>query len=178
VATLYATVADLVSSLSGTDSGTGTPVQLSTAQLTLALQRASSTVSVYAGNTYDGSSPAAVPPDIFHDLTLDLAGFWAWKTYLKGKEVPSAHPAYIAFQNAMTMLEAARKGELRLDPAVAGGIGSEIGAVYNRIPPVFTGDDSNVRINPYTGTLESDVPFNQWSPGGQGLVDAGPVYQG
>ena len=49
------------------------------------------------GNVYDSSVPQAVPPAILHDLTLDLAPFWAAKTYLKGKAIPADHPAYIAY---------------------------------------------------------------------------------
>jgi hypothetical protein len=174
---LYASVADLTLSLQGTDQGTGTPAELGAPQLTLALQAASNRVSVYFGTIMDSSNPQADPPDIFHDLTIDLAIFFAWRTYLKGKAMPNDHPAYLAYQNAMNMLEAARKGELRLDPAAAGGVNQEIGLVINRIPPVFTGDDSNTRTSPYTGTLEADSPF--WTPGSDGsTVSGGSVYQG
>lgn len=174
---LYANLTDLKSVLSGTDSGVGSPVQLTDAQLTMALTAASTRISVYAGSIFDSSNPQAVPPEIFHDLALDLASFWAWKTYLKGKEVPATHPAYIAYRNAMDILNAARKGELRLDVAPAGGIVTEIGAIFNRIPPIFTGNDSNTRIDEQTGALEADVPFNQWAPSGSELL-GGPVYQG
>jgi hypothetical protein len=174
---LYATVADLTLALQGTDQGTGTPAELSAPQLTLALQTASNRVSVYFGTVMDSSNPQAIPPDIFHDLTLDLGIFFAWRTYLKGKAMPNDHPAYLAYQNAMTMLEAARKGELRLDPANAGGVNQEVGLVINRIPPVFTGDDSNTRISPYTGHLESDSPF--WTPRSDGgPLTGGDVSQG
>lgn len=177
--TLYASVADLRNVMSGTDSGSGTAAQLTDAQLELALYSASNRVSVYAGNVYDSSTPEATPPAILHDLTLDLARFWAWVTYLKGKAVPSDHPAYIAYQNAMTMLNAVRAGTILLDPAPAPGIGDEVGVVINRIPAVFTGRDSNTRLDPMTGTLEADSPF--WTPRTGGLVDGGgggPLYQG
>lgn len=177
---LYASVDDLRLSVSGTDSGSGTPAQLNDAQLTLALHRASNTVSVYAGNLYDSSAPQAAPPPILHDLALDLAAFWAWKTYLKGKAVPTDHPAYIAYSNAVQMLNDVRDGKIVLDVGVAPGVGDEVGVVINRIPPVFTGADSNVRINPVTGTLEADSPY--WTPRTGGLTGGGlfdsPVYQG
>jgi phage gp36-like protein len=166
VTILYATIADLREVLSGTDSGIGTPAQLSDLQLTQALTSASSRISVYAGSVYDSSSPQAVPPDIFHDLCLDLAAFWAWKNYLKGKVIPSTHPAFIAYQNAQKMLDAVRAGEIRLDPAVVGaGTGAEMAHVINRIPPIFKGDDSNTRVG-QDGFLESDTPVNMWSPRG------------
>lgn len=173
---LYATVADLQLSLSGTDSGVGTPAELSEEQLTLALQSASNRVSVYFGTIMDGSNPQAQPPDIFHDLTLDLAIFFAWRTYLKGKVMPANHPAYLAYQNALQMFQDARNGKIRLDPADAGGVNQEVGVVINRILPVFTGDDSNTRRDPLTGTLEPDSPF--WTPASDGSMAGGNVYQG
>jgi hypothetical protein len=175
--TLYATVDDLRNVMSGTDSGTGTAAQLTTEQLTLALYAASNRVSVYAGNSYDSSSAAASPPAILHDLTLDLARFWATVTYQKSKSIEPTSPAYIAYKDAMSILSDVRAGKILLDPAPAPGIGSEVGTIINRVPPVFTGRDSNVRIDPTTGILEADSPF--WTPRTGGLVDwGGPIYGG
>ena len=177
--TLYASVADLRNVMAGTDSGTGTADQLTDAQLTLALYAASNRVSVYAGNLYDSSGSDAVPPGILHDLALDLACFWATKTYLKSKSIETTHPVYIAYKDAMGILEDVRDGKILLDPAPAPGIGSETGAIINRIPPVFTGSDSNTRLNPRTGYLEADVPLGSWAPMGQDWLDeGGTVYQG
>lgn len=174
--TLYATVADLRNVLSGTDAGTGTAAALTDAQLELALYSASNRVSVYAGNTYDSSTPQAVPPAILHDLTLDLAAFWADKTYLKHKAVDPKSPIYLAYLNAMQVLNDVRDGKILLDPVPAPGIGSETGIIINRVPAIFTGRDSNTRLDPVTGTLEADSPF--WTPRAGGLADGGPVYQG
>lgn len=176
--TLYASVADLRLVLSGTDSGTGTAAALTDDQLTLALYSASNRVSVYAGNIFDGSTGQAQPPPILHDLTLDLAAFWADKTYLKHKAVDPQSPIYIAYQNAVQVLNDVRDGKILLDPAPAPGIGSETGVIINRIPSVFTGNDSNTRIDPMTGGLEADVPPGQWAPMGDGWRSGGPIYQG
>jgi hypothetical protein len=178
--TLYATVGDLRNVMSGTDSGTGTAAMLTDAQLTLALQSASSRVSVFAGNVYDGSSSAAAPPDIFHDLALDLAAFWAFKTYLKHKEIGPQHPVFIAYKDASQILADVRDGRLRLDPAVAPGIGAETGTVINRIPSIFTGDDSNTKVDEFTGALTSDIPLGQYAPRmtGDWQEWGGAVYQG
>jgi len=175
--TLYASVADLRNVMSGTDSGTGTAAQLTDAQLELALYSASNRVSVFTGNVYDSSTPAADPPAILHDLTLDLAVFWAAKTYMKNKVIEPTSPIFIAYTNAMSMLMDVRDGRILLSVGVAPGVGDQVGTVINRIPPVFTGRDSNVRIDPATGILEADSPF--WTPRTGGLVDSGgPVYQG
>jgi Protein of unknown function (DUF1320) len=174
---LYASVADLKLVLSSTDSGTGTPAQLNDDQLTLALYSSSNRVSVFAGNIFDSSVPQADPPPILHDLTLDLAAFWAWKTYLKGKAMPADHPAYIAYQNAMQVLLDVRDGKIALSVGVAPGVGENVGTVINRIPRVFTGADSNTRVSPETGVLEADSPY--WTPRTGGLFDSGgPTYQG
>jgi len=176
--TLYATVADLRNVLSGTDSGTGTAAALTDAQLTLALYAASNRVSVYAGNIYDSSGPQAEPPGILHDLTLDLAAFWADATYLKHKSVDPTSPIFIKYTNAMQMLKDVRDGRILLDPAVAPGIGSETGTIINRIPPVFTGGDSATRTSPTTGYLQADTPPDQWAPIGDGWNAGGDWYQG
>lgn len=174
--TLYASVADLRAVLSGTDAGTGTAAQLDDQQLTLALHAASNRISVYAGNVYDGSTAAATPPPILHDLALDLAVFWATKTYLKSKEIPTTSPVWVAYQNAEAILQDVRAGKIELAPSPAPGVGPDVGTVINRMPRVFTGYDSNTRLNPMTGTLEADSPF--WTPRTGGLVDSGPTYQG
>ena len=177
--TLYASVADLRNVMAGTDSGTGTADQLTDAQLVLALYAASNRVSVYAGNVYDSSTPEATPPGILHDLALDLAAFWAYKTYLKSKSIEATHPVYIAYKDAMGILADVRAGKVLLDPAVAPGIGSEGGVVINRVPPVFTGNDSNTRVSPVTGILESDTPLGQWTSRGTNWDGgAGAWYEG
>jgi phage gp36-like protein len=174
--TLYASVDDLRQVMTGTDNGTGTAAQLTDQQLQLALYAASNRVSVFAGNVYDSSTPQAQPPAILHDLTLDLARFWATATYLKFKAVETSSPVFIAYTNAMQMLNDVRDGKILLDVAPAPGVGDEVGTVINRIPRVFTGEDSNTRISPVTGGLEADSPF--WTPRTGGLVDSGPWYQG
>jgi phage gp36-like protein len=177
--TLYASLADLRNVMAGTDSGTGTADQLTDEQLTLALYAASNRVSVYSGNVFDSSVPEAVPPAILHDLTLDLACFWAYKTYLKSKEITATHPVYIAYRDAMGILADVRAGKILLDPVAAPGIGSESGLVINRLPPIFTGNDSNTRVSPRTGILEADVPLGQWAPRGMDWADGGgALYQG
>lgn len=163
--------------LDSTDSGQGTPAQLSDAQLTLALYSGSNRVSVYSGELWDSSTPDAVPPPILHDLTLDVAAFYAWKTYLKGRSIPNDHPAFLAYQNATQMLNDVRDGKIRLDPQAGGGVaGQDSSLIINRIPPVFTHEDSNTRIGA-SGVLEADTrPFG---PGRDELWGTGgPVYQG
>lgn len=174
--TLYADVSDLREVLSGTDSGTGTGAALTDAQLTLALTAASSRISVYAGNVFDSSTPEAVPPDIFHDLALDLAAFWAATTYMKNKVISPTHPVWLRYSEAMKVLQDVRDGKIRLDPVPPGGIGLEGGTVINRLPRVFTGSDSNTRRDPATGAIEADAPAGMWTP--NWLGDWGDTYQG
>jgi phage gp36-like protein len=165
VTTLYASLEDLRLTMDGTDSGTGTAAQLTDAQLTLALQAASNRVSVYAGNVFDGSSAQATPPDIFHDLTLDLAAFWATVTYRKSKALAPDDPVRLRYNDAQNILNAVRNGKLRLDVQPPGSVGEEVGVVINNIPNIFNSGDSNTAINPMTGGLEADVPSDMWRPG-------------
>ena len=173
----YATLTDLRNVLSSTDSGIGTPAQLSDAQLDLALNSASNRVSVYSGQVWDSSTPQLTPPDILHDLTLDLASFWAWKTYLKGKVIPNDHPVFLAYQNAQQILNDVRDGKVNLDITPEGGVGDETALIINRIPQIFTGADSNTRVG-MSGVLEDDIPAVQWSPRGSDWLGGGPIYQG
>ena len=165
MSTLYATLDELRLVLDGTDAGSGTAAQLSDEQLTLALRAASNRISVYAGNIYDSSSPQATPPDIFHDLALDLAAFWATTTYMKNKSLAADHPVVQRYKDAQNLLNAVRDGKLRLDVVTPGGVGQETGHVVNPLPPIFTPDDSNVTLNPMTGALQADVPPDMWRPG-------------
>lgn len=165
---LYASVDDLRLWLDGTDSGVGTPSQLSNDQLSLCLYSASNRVSVYTGGTWDGSTPEADPPPILHDITLDLAAFFAWRTYLKGKVMAADHPVFVAYQNAQQILNDVIGSKIYLNVGVAGqGASGDRSHVINRIPPIFTGADSNTRIG-MDGILEDDVPVPEWSPRGTG----------
>jgi phage gp36-like protein len=161
-----------------TDDGQGTAAKLTDQQLTQALTAASTRVSVYFGSIMDSSVPQAVPPDVFQPLTLDLAAFYATRIYLKNKEFPATHPVYLAYKDAMTLLNDVRDGKIRLDPAAAGGINSETGTVINRIPPIFNGNDSNTRIDQFTGYLTSDTPYGMWTPRGDDSLSGGAIYQG
>lgn len=175
---LYATLADLREVLSGTDSGVGTPAQLSDDQLNLALYSASNRVSVYTGTIWDSSSPQWTPPPILHDLTLDIAASLAWRTYLKGKSIANDHPAFLAYQNATQMLNDVRDGKLDLAVQPAGAVGEDNALIINRIPPIFTGEDSNTHLS-QGGILEPDVPLGQWAPRGTDWWGSGgAVYQG
>lgn len=173
---LYATVADLRLVLDSTDSGQGTPAQLSDQQLTLALYNASNRVSVYSGTVWDSSAPQWAPPPFLHDITLDLAAFFAWKIYLKGRSIATDHPAFIAYQSAQDMLNAVRDGKIRLDPAPGGALGpADSTLIINRIPNIFTGEDSNTYVD-QSGTLQADTPPNVGARRGQWDGWGGPVY--
>lgn len=175
-AVLYADVADLRLTLGGTDSGTGTAAALSDDQLTLAIKRASNTVSVYAGGIYDSSTPGAVPPDIFNDLTLDIAAWISTLYYRKGKALAPTDPVQLRYASAMQMLEDARDGKIVLTVGVTGSDSG--GRVINRIPNIFSPLDSNTRYNPVTGYLEADTPLPGWAPSWLGLAGDIEAAQG
>jgi hypothetical protein len=162
--TLYATTGDLRLVLDGTDAGTGTAAQLSDAQLTLALTAASTRVSTYTGNVWDSSTPQAVPPDLIHDLTLDLAAWWATRFYSKHKDMSPNHPVVLGYTEALKVLDDIRAGRIRPDVQAPGGVGQETGHVVNPLPGIFTHADSNTYWDPGSGTIEADTPPDQWNP--------------
>jgi hypothetical protein len=162
---LYADLEDLRTVLSSTD-GSGTAAQLSDAQLTLALTAASTRVSTYSGTVWDSSTPAAVPPDIMHDLTLDLAAWWAATYYAKNKELGPQHPIVLRYNEAKAVLNDMRDGKIRPDTLAPGNPGAETGHVNNPLPCIFTGADSNTYWDPSSGTIEADTPPDQYNPGG------------
>lgn len=161
---LYASVSDLRLVLDGTDAGTGTAAQLSDAQLTLALTAASTRVSTYTGNVWDSSTPQAVPPDLLHDLTLDLAAWWATRYYSKHKDMDASHPVMLGYTEAVKVLEDIRDGKIRPDVQAPGSVGQETGHVNNPLPSIFTFQDSNTYWDPGSGTIEADTPPDQWNP--------------
>lgn len=177
--TLYANATDLKQVLASTDS-TGTAAQLTDSQLTLALTAASNRISVFAGAVYDSSTPASVPPDIFHDLCLDIAAFWATTTYMKHKIIGPTHPIWLRYTEAQKLLDDVRDGKLRLDIYAAGETGAETAArIINRIPKIFTPANSNTRYDPVTGYVEPDTPYDMYSyRSWWGDLGGGPVYQG
>lgn len=155
---LYADVSDLRLVLDSTDAGSGTAAQLSDAQLTLAIEAASTRVSTYTGTVWDSSTPAAVPPDLLKDLTLDLAAWWAWTYYSKAKDIGPNHPVVLRYNEAKAVLNDIRSGKIRPDVQPPGGVGAETGHVNNPLPNIFTGDDSNTFWDPGSGTIEADTP--------------------
>jgi hypothetical protein len=160
---LYATPSDLRLVLSSTDAGAGTAAQLNDAQLTLAIEAASTRISTYTGTVWDSSTPASVPPDLIKDLALDLAAWWATTYYSKHKDMSAQHPVVLRYNEAKIVLEDIRAGRIRPDVQPAGSVGGETGRVINGIPSIFTGDDSNTFYDPATGTIEADTPADVFS---------------
>lgn len=150
---LYATTADLRLVLDGTDAGSGTAAQLSDAQLTLAIEAASTRVSIYTGTVWDSSTPALTPPDPLKDITLDLASWWATTYYSKHKDLGAQHPVVLRYTEAMKVLDAIRSGKIEITQAA----GAQGGRIINPIPRIFTGESSNTYVD-HTGTLQADTP--------------------
>lgn len=161
---LYASISDLRLVLDSTDAGTGTAAQLSDEQLTIALESATDRVSVYTGTVY----AAGAVPGIVRDLTLDLGSWWATTYYLKQKDMGPNHPVVLRYTEAKAVLEAVREGKVSLDLTTPGGPAASA-RVINRIPAIFTGEDSNTRV--YAGQLYADVPA-ELSGGRRMLTDS------
>lgn len=185
VTVLYCSVADLQQELEGTDGGIGTAAQLNNFQLNQAITSASNIVSAYAGNVFDVNQNANyTPPVLLHDLTLDLATWYAWTKYLKAKNMSGQHPIVLRYNHAMKVLGDVRDGKVRIDPDVPGSPGGETGHIRNPLLPagatqIFSMNDSNTRLSAF-GDLEADTPADLYTPR---LTDdwdvaAGSTYQG
>ncbi|SRR6266581_2653499 len=173
---LYATIPDLRLVLDSTDAGTGTAAQLSDAQLTLALAAASTRVSTYTGTVFDSSTPAATPPDLLRDLTLDLAAWWATTYYAKAKEMGANHPVVLRYTEAVKVLNDIRSGKIRPDPQPPGTVGMETGHVINPLPNIFLPESSGTAYNPFGNVIEADTTPDNFSS--RWLTDLGLEYQG
>jgi phage gp36-like protein len=144
---LYASTDALKLVLDSTDAGTGTAAQLSDEQLDMALTAATDRVSLYANTEF--TTPV---PSLITSLTLDLAAWWATTYYLKQKDMGPQHPVALRYAEAMKVLDAARKGEVNLlgpgadDVADASAGAPAGGRVINRIPAIFSGEDSNTQV--------------------------------
>jgi phage gp36-like protein len=168
---LYASVGALKLVLDSTDAGTGTAAQLSDEQLEMAITAASDRVSLYANAEF--TSPV---PSLITSLTLDLAAWWATTYYLKQKEMPATHPVQLRYAEAMKVLDAARKGEVNLlgpgaDDVPDTAARAAGGKVINRLPCIFTGQDSNTEV--VNGVL---TPARVSGPG-RGLITMPPDGQ-
>ena len=168
---LYASTDALKLVLDSTDAGTGTAAQLSDEQLVMALTAARDRVSLYANTEFTDPVPSLIT-----SLTLDLAAWWATSYYLKQKEMPATHPVQLRYTEAVKVLEAARKGEVNLLGPGADGSDGTAGAagggrVINRIPAIFTGQDSNTEV--VNGVL---APARVTGPG-RGLITMPPDGQ-
>jgi Protein of unknown function (DUF1320) len=157
-ATIYATVPDLRLVLDGTDAGTGMAAQLSDNQLTLALTAASTRITTYTGTDWNSSTPQATPPDLLHDLCLDMAAWWATTYYMKNKDLGNQHPVVLRYMEAKQVLADLRDGKIRPDVKAPGDPGAEAGNVINLIPNIFSPADSNTRFDPATNGLLADTP--------------------
>lgn len=151
---LYASISDLKLVLDSTDAGTGTAAQLSDEQLTLALQEAGDRVELYTGVTWTNDVTQA--PGFVIGLVLDLAAWWATTYYLKQKDMGPNNPVVLRYTEAKAVLESIRKGEISIviDPATAGGAAASAN-VINRIPAIFTHDDSDTLYA--DGVLQADT---------------------
>src|SRR5215469_14532867 len=152
---LYASTDALKLVLDSTDAGTGTAAQLSDEQLIMAITAATDRVSLYANTEFTDPVPSLIT-----SLTLDLASWWATTYYLKQKDMGANHPVMLRYAEAMKVLDAARKGEVNLlgpgADGAADGTGSTAARVINRIPNIFTGEDSNTTV--VDGVLTADIP--------------------
>lgn len=145
----YCQPSDIRSSVGGTDAGTGTCAQLSDGQLNEAIARAGAKVSSYAGTTWavDASNPVVTVPDLISSLTLAIATFYATLTYRKGKDLSAMDPVYLGYVDAMATLKDIASGLIQVAPTAPADPVSDSARVINKLPSIFTYEDSGVLPN-------------------------------
>jgi phage gp36-like protein len=140
----YCTPADIRNNVAGTDAGTGTCAQLEDAQISAAIARASAKVSAYAGTAWfvDANDPNPVIPDLIFGLTVQIATYYATLTYRKGKDLTQYDPAMLAYTDAVATLKDIASGLIDVSPTPPNDPVSNASKIINRIPAIFTFEDS------------------------------------
>jgi phage gp36-like protein len=160
VTVLYCLPQDIRDNVAGTDNGTGTCAQLTDAQLTEAIGRASSKVSAYAGTTFepDASQPVVTVPSLIFGLTVQIATFYGTLTYRKGKDLSAMDPVMLGYTDAMATLTAIANGTIQVTPPDPGQPDTTPARVINQIPSIFRYEDSGTVPDGRGGIMPAGAP--------------------
>jgi phage gp36-like protein len=160
VAVSYCTPADIRSNVAGTDAGTGTCAMLEDALIQSAIGRASAKVSAYAGTAWfvDANDPAPVVPDLIFGLTVQIATYYATMIYRKGKDLSQYDPAMLAYTDAMATLKDIATGLIEVNPQPPNDPIADGSRVIQKIPAVFTFEDSGTEPDGRGGIMAAGAP--------------------
>lgn len=156
----YCLPADIRNNVAGTDGGTGTCAMLEDDQLSEAIARASSKVSAYAGTAWfvDVNDPVIVIPDLIVSLTIAIGTFYATLTYRKGKDLTTTDPVYLGYTDATQTLKDIASGLIDVAPTPPADAPDRAGKVINKLPAIFTFENSGVLPNGRGGIEVAGAP--------------------
>lgn len=152
----YCQVSDVITALTSFNSS-GTPGDISSDIIQLAIDQASARVSSWTGQQWnvDGSGNVIEPPDMIASLTLDIATYYATLSYRKNKPMAPEDPVLLRYQNAMADLKSIQEGMIDPSPQQPNMPISAPGRVINTNPPSFTPYDSGTTLR--RGRVEADT---------------------
>jgi hypothetical protein len=160
---MYCTTDDLRNSVRGDNasSPSGTAADLHDDQLLIAIERASGTVSAYAGTSWqvDASNPAVTVPQLIWGLTLAFSAYYATLMYRKGKSIDTEDPVYLQYQDARTTLADIASGKISVNPSPPGESPGARSRPINTVPRIFNPRDSGTAIT--NGSVGTDE-WNGW----------------
>lgn len=164
---MYCLPSDIRANVAGTDAGTGTCAQLEDAQLNAAIAQASSKVSAYIGTSYviDSADPVIVVPDLVKSVTVQLATFYATLTYRKGKDLSAMDPVYLGYLDANKILTDIAAGLIEVAPTAPADPTDKPGHVVQKIPSIFSWEDSGTIPNGRGGIEPAGAPGSRFMDG-------------
>jgi hypothetical protein len=167
MAAMYCLPSDIRANVAGTDAGTGTCAQLSDDQLTNAIQQASAKVSAYVGTSFvvDAADPVITVPDLVATITIQLATFYATLTYRKGKDLSQFDPVVLGAAEANRTLQDVVTGKIEVAPTAPADPPDKSGHVIQKLPQVFTWDDSGTVPNGRGGIEPAGAPGSRFIDG-------------
>lgn len=145
--TAYCAVADVTQALTSLNAQ-GTPADMPTAVVQLAIEQASSRVSAWTGQVwgFNGAGQVIAVPDIIISTTIDIACYYATLSYRKNKPVEANDPVVMRYNDAMVDLKAIQEGEISVNPVPPNEPFQRTGTVINTVPKTLTMEDAGVRL--------------------------------
>jgi phage gp36-like protein len=167
MAAMYCLPSDIRANVAGTDAGTGTCAQLGDDQLSAAIQQASAKVSAYAGTSYvvDAADPVVVVPDLVKTCTIQIGTFYGTLTYRKGKDLSPMDPVYLGYLDAVSTLKDIAAGRIDVAPTGPADPVDRPGKVVNRLPRIFTWEDSGTEPDGRGGIMPAGAPGTRLADG-------------
>lgn len=143
----YCSVSDVITAMTSYNAA-GTPGEISSTIVTLAVNQASAKVSSWTFQEWgtDQSGNAVPVPDIIQSITINIAAYYATLSYRKNKPLENNDPVVLRYNDAITELKAIQQGQINPDPNAPNEMFNAPGTIRNVRPRIFTPQDSGTTI--------------------------------